>query len=64
MADLIQISPYRVYRAFDNRKDFASIVRYDDQMLILDWDNYGIEEFKKEADNRYHQIIKQDQNEK
>lgn len=64
VADLIQISPYRVYRAFDNRKDFASIVRYDDQMLILDWDNYGIEEFKKEADNRYHQIIKQDQNEK
>lgn len=63
-ADLIQISPYRVYRLVDNRKDFATIVRYDDKMLVLDWDKYDTEEFKKGKDNRYHQVVKPDKDDK
>ena len=54
---LVQVSPYRVYRELDTgRKDYATILRYDDQFLTLSWDHYGVEEFKKEADGWYHQI--------
>ncbi len=60
MADLVQIAPYRVYRLLeDKRKDYASILKHDDGMLILKWDLYGTEEFKKESDGRYHQIVKE-----
>lgn len=58
--DLIQTGPYRLYRPLEKGdRDFATMVRYDDKMLILKWDRYGTEEFEKKSDGRYHQIIKE-----
>lgn len=59
--DLIQTGPHRLYRPLEKGdKDYATMVRYDDKMLILKWDRYGTEEFEKKSDGRYHQIIKED----
>ncbi len=56
---LVQVSPYRIYRIMDDKKhDYATILEYNDRILRLKWDKYGVEEFKKEPDGRYHQIIK------
>ncbi len=57
-AELVQVSPYRLYRQLDNDRDYATIVRMDDEYLVLKWDRYATEEFKKEADGRYHQVTK------
>ena len=59
--DLIQTGPYRLYRPLEkNDRDYATMVRYDDKMLILKWDRYGTEEFEKKSDGRYHQIVKEE----
>lgn len=57
-ADLVQISPYRLYRQLENDKDYATIIRMDDSYLTLKWDRYDVEEFKREPDGRYHLILK------
>lgn len=59
-AELVHNAPYRVYRLLDTGyKDFATVIRFDENMLILKWDRFGQEEFKKEPDGRYHQILKE-----
>lgn len=60
---LVQVSSHRVYRIMEDKKhDYATILEYNDQILRLKWDKYGVEEFKKEADGRYHQIIGYEEN--
>lgn len=54
--DIVQVSQYRIYRNVNNEfTDFATILKFDDKELRLKWDKYGIEEFEKKADGRYHQ---------
>ena len=61
--NLIQVSPHRVYRIMDDKRhDYATIVEYNDRVLRLKWDKYGIEEFKKESDGRYHLVLKEAEN--
>lgn len=56
-AELVIITPNRLYRLLDqNKKDYATITRYDDK-LILKWDNHGTEEFKKGRNDEYWQIF-------
>lgn len=56
-SDLVSTTPNRLYRLFDDgRKDYASILRNDDK-LVLKWDRYGTEEFKKGSDGQYWQIV-------
>lgn len=56
--DIIQISQYRAYRNVNNEfTDFATILKFDDKVLRLKWDKYGIEEFEKRSDGRYHQKV-------
>lgn len=55
-AEIVQVSKYRAYRDVDGKfTDYASIVNFDDKELILKWDKYGIEEFEKKEDGKYHQ---------
>lgn len=57
-ANLLMVSPHRVYRVLtDGYKDYATVTRYDDEMLILKWDRYDAEEFKKGKDGKYYQIV-------
>ena len=58
--NVIQISKYRAYRNVDDKfNDYAMIVTFDDKELILKWDKYGIEEFEKKDDGKYHQRVKE-----
>lgn len=58
-ADLVQKSQHRISRDVDGKfTDFATILKFDDKELILKWDKYGVEEFEKEKDGRYHQRVK------
>ena len=55
-ADLIMTSKHRLYRVLEKGdKDYATITRHDD-MLVLKWDRYGTEEFKKGRNGEYWQI--------
>ena len=57
---VVQISKYRAYRNVDDKfTDYATIVNFDDKELILKWDKYGIEEFEKKDDGKYHQRVKE-----
>lgn len=57
-ADLKMTAPYRVYRLVDNEyKDFASIRRFDGDVLELKWDKYDLEVFRRGRDGRYYQVI-------
>ncbi len=54
-SDLIQISSHRLYRVLpDNRKDYASILKFDKEKLIILWDAWGQENFKRQADGKYY----------
>ena len=54
-ADLIQVSPYRLYRPLSEDKcDYATIISITDSELVIDWDLWGKEHFKKEQDGKYH----------
>lgn len=56
--DIVQISEYRVFRNVNNEfTDYATIIHFDDEYLLLRWDKYGEEYFKKSQDGRYHQIM-------
>lgn len=55
--DLVMTTPSRIYRDVDNRKDYATITRFDDTMLVLKWDKYDTEEFKKGKDGIYWQVF-------
>lgn len=53
--DLIQISSHRLYRLLpDGRKDYASILELDKEKMVLLWDAWGKEEFKRQSDGRYY----------
>lgn len=58
-SELVMTAPYRLYRLIEesNYKDYASIKRFDDQVLEIKWDRYGIEEFRKGKDGRYYQWV-------
>ncbi|MBQ9089574.1 MAG: hypothetical protein IJY58_00790 [Alphaproteobacteria bacterium] len=56
---VIQISSYRVYRDVEGKFiDYATILRFDEEALDLKWDKYGEENFVKQSDGKYHQVIK------
>ncbi len=56
---VIQISPYRVYRDVEGKfLDYATILRFDEEFLDLKWDKYGEENFVKQEDGKYHQVVK------
>ncbi len=57
--ELEQVSAYRLYRDVDGKfLDYATIVRFDDKVLSIRWDKYGIENFVKKPDGKYHQVDK------
>lgn len=56
--NIVQMSEYRVFRNVNNEfTDYATILHLDDTYLMIRWDKYGEEYFKKEQDGRYHQIM-------
>ncbi len=55
---LVQISPYRLYRDVNGEfTDYGTIIQFDENVLDIRWDKYGIEQFKKQSDGKYHQVV-------
>lgn len=53
--NLIQISPYRLYRALPSKPDdYATIISFNKDELIIEWDEWGQETFKRGEDGVYH----------
>ncbi len=46
--------PGRVYRK--GNKDAATIVDLTDDTIVVDWDNWGVETFKKDQDNIWKRL--------
>lgn len=55
---LVMPTQYRIYRELaSGYKDLGSVGRFDDEMLIINWDRYPPEEFKKGKDGKYYQMV-------
>ena len=53
--DLIQVNPYRLYRMKpDGLAEYATIISFNEDTLMIDWDENELEIFKKEDDGIYH----------
>lgn len=54
---LSQVSPYRIYRLMpDGKKDYATILEFNNDVLNLQWDEWGKELFRRQNDGWYHLV--------
>ncbi|MDR2902884.1 MAG: DUF6311 domain-containing protein [Lactobacillales bacterium] len=57
--DLVQYANARLYRQLPHHRDHATIVKANEEELVIKWDKHGYEKFKKnKGNNKYHKIAK------